>query len=124
MATDFSGTNTERTDKLVVALVELRTTVRLMLAAVSLVGPVMVGILSFLYVQASETNVKLERLYERVDANAARLDRVAEKVDRLSERVEANSAKLDRIAQQADANAVALERIAAQLNRMEKAKKP
>lgn len=131
MAIDFSGTNTERTDKVVVTLVEVRTTVRLLLAAVGVVGPIIVGILSFLLTQSSATNAKLERLTERSEANAAKLERLAERTEanaakreQLAERTKSNDAKLEQLAQRTEANAAILARISAQLDRLEKAVKP
>ena len=67
MATDFAGTNTDKIDKLVGAVIELRTTVRLCLAAVGLGMPLVVGLLTFLVVQSFSTAAKLERLGDRID---------------------------------------------------------
>ena len=81
MATDFVGTNTEKVDKLVGSLIELRTTVRLCLAAVGLGVPLAVGLLTFLVVQSFGTAAKVDRLGDRID-------RVEQKVDQLGERLE------------------------------------
>lgn len=72
MATDFVGTNTEKVDKVVAAVVELRTTVRLCLAAVGLGMPLIIGLLTFLAVQSFGTSAKVDRLSDRLD----RIERV------------------------------------------------
>lgn len=73
MATDFAGTNTEKVDKLIGAVVELRTTVRLCLAAVGLGMPLMIGLLTFLVVQSFSTSAKVDRLGDRIDRVEQRL---------------------------------------------------
>lgn len=67
MATDFVGTNTEKVDKVVGAVVELRTTVRLCLAAVGMGLPLIIGLLTFLVVQSFSTAAKVDRLADRLD---------------------------------------------------------
>ena len=67
VADDFTGTNTERIDKLIVAVVELRTTVRLLLTLVWVTLPLIVGLQVFLVVQSFRTEAKLDRLIDRVD---------------------------------------------------------
>ena len=67
MTADFTGTNTEKTDKLVVSIVELRTTVRSCLAAVGVGVPLMIGLLTFLVVQSFSTAGKLDRVSDRID---------------------------------------------------------
>jgi hypothetical protein len=67
MATDFSGTNTERIDKVVTVLVEVRTTVRLCLAAVGVGMPLVIGLLAFLVLQSFSTSAKVDRLSDRLD---------------------------------------------------------
>ena len=73
MATDFTGTNTEKVDKVVGAVVELRTTVRLCLAAVGLGLLLIIGLLTFLVVQSFSTAAKVDRLGERIDRMEQRL---------------------------------------------------
>lgn len=67
MATDFAGTNTERIDKVVGAVIELRTTVRLCLAAVGVGLPLIIGLLTFLVAQSFSTAAKVDRLSDRID---------------------------------------------------------
>ena len=73
MATDFVGTNTEKVDKVVGAVIELRTTVRLCLAAVGLGMPLIIGLLTFLVVQSFSTATNVERLGDRIDRLEQRL---------------------------------------------------
>ena len=51
MSTDFSGTNSEKIDKLVVATIELRTTLRICFAIIGIGFPMMIGLLTFLVIQ-------------------------------------------------------------------------
>ena len=67
MATDFAGTNTEKVDKVIGAVVELRTTVRLCLAAVGLGPPLIIGLLTFLVVQSFSTASQVDRMSDRLD---------------------------------------------------------
>ncbi len=67
MATDFTGTNTEKMDKTIGAIVELRTTVRLCLAAVGLGMPLIIGLLAFLVAQSFSTAAKVDRVSDRLD---------------------------------------------------------
>lgn len=67
MATDFVGTNSEKVDRVIGAVVELRTTVRLCLAAVGLGMPLIIGLLTFLVVQSFSTAAKVDRLGDRLD---------------------------------------------------------
>lgn len=73
MATDFTATNTEKIDKVIVAVVELRTTVRLCLAAIGLDLPLIIGLLAFLVLQSFSTAAKVDRLGDRIDRVEQRL---------------------------------------------------
>ena len=66
VAADFIGTNTEKVDKVVDALIELRTTVRLCLATVGFGVPLIIAILAFLVLQSFNTAAKVDRL-ERLE---------------------------------------------------------
>jgi hypothetical protein len=67
MVTDFTGTNTEKVDKLIASIIELRTTVRLCLAAVGIGVPLMIGLLTFLVAQSFSTAAKVDRVGDRID---------------------------------------------------------
>ncbi|MBX9623947.1 MAG: hypothetical protein K2X82_09080 [Gemmataceae bacterium] len=75
MAIDFTGTNSEKVDKVVGAVVELRTTVRLCLAAVGLGLPLVIGSLTFLVAQSFSTAAKVDRLGDRIDHLEQRLSK-------------------------------------------------
>lgn len=66
-AGSFSGTNTEKIDQLVAAVVELRTTVRLATWVLSVCFPLMVGLQAFVLNKASDTSAKLDRVIDRLD---------------------------------------------------------
>ena len=73
MSIDFTGTNTDKVDKLIGAMVERRTTVRLCLAAVGVGMPLAIGLLTFLVTQSFSTAAKVDRVSDRID----RLERPA-----------------------------------------------
>lgn len=63
MSTDFTGTNSEKIDKLVATIIELRTTLRICFTIIGIGFPLMVGLLTFLVVQSFSTASKVDRLY-------------------------------------------------------------
>lgn len=67
MATDIIKTNTEKVDKLTGAIVEMRTTVRLCLAAIGIGVLLMIGLLTFLVTQSFSTAAKVDRIGDRID---------------------------------------------------------
>jgi hypothetical protein len=68
VAVDFTGTNTEKIDKLVATIIELRTTLRLCFGIIGVGFPLMIGLLTFLVVQSFSTGAKVERLNDQVSA--------------------------------------------------------
>lgn len=67
MASDFSGRNTEKIDKLIAAVIELRTTVRSCLGVIAIGLPLIISLLAFLVLQSFATAAKVDRLSERLD---------------------------------------------------------
>src|SRR4051794_16845171 len=100
MATDFAGTNTERIDKVVGAVIELRTTVRLCLAAVGVGMPLALGLLTFLVAESFGATAKAERLGDRIDALEKKVDRLGDRLDTLEKKVDRLGARLDIIEKQ------------------------
>ncbi|MBX9582622.1 MAG: hypothetical protein K2X87_20130 [Gemmataceae bacterium] len=94
MAIDFTGTNTEKTDKLIAAVVEQRTTLRLFLFAVGLGLPLVVGLQVSVVVESFRTTAKLDRLADRVDRLAEQQTATQAKVDRLVEQQTATQAEV------------------------------
>ncbi len=47
MATDFTGTNSEKIDKMVATIIELRTTLRICFAIIGVGFPLMIGLMYF-----------------------------------------------------------------------------
>jgi tetrahydromethanopterin S-methyltransferase subunit G len=83
MSSDVTGTNSERIDKLIVTVVELRTTLRICLADIGIGFPMMVGLLTFLVVQSFGTTAKIDRLNDQIAAVRGDYARVSERLDRL-----------------------------------------
>jgi hypothetical protein len=81
--TTFTGTNTEKIDQLITAVVELRTTVRLCLAAVGLGVPVLLGLTVFLVTKAFDHAARLERLEDRLGRVEKTLTAVEERLGRM-----------------------------------------
>lgn len=65
MASEFTGTNTEKIDKLVATIIELRTTLRICFAIISVGFPIIVGLLTFLVAQSLSTTSKVDRLNDQ-----------------------------------------------------------
>lgn len=80
---DFTGTNSEKIDKLVATVIELRTTLRICFAIIGVGFPLMVGLLSFLVVQSIGTAARLDRLNDQVSIVRGENARLAERLDRL-----------------------------------------
>lgn len=87
MASDFTGTNTEKIDKLVATVIELRITLRICLGFIlGLTGvglPLMVGLLTFLVVQSFSTAAKVEKLNDPISIIKSDLGKVTERLDKL-----------------------------------------
>jgi hypothetical protein len=83
MASDFSGTNTEKIDKVVVAVIELRTTMRLCFAIIGIGFPLIVGLLTFLVVQSFSTSAKVDRLSDQISAIKGEHEKLSQRLDRL-----------------------------------------
>jgi hypothetical protein len=87
MASDFSGTNSEKIDKLVAAIIELRTTMRLCFAIIGIGFPLIIGLLTFLVVQSFSTSAKVDRLSDRmsdqISAMKSDYEKLSQRIDRL-----------------------------------------
>ncbi len=83
MSTDFTGSNSDKIDKLVATIVELRTTLRICFAVVGIGFPLMVGLLTFLVAQSFSTSAKVDRLSDQIASTRNDYVRVAERMDRL-----------------------------------------
>ena len=105
MAIDFTGTNTEKTDKLIAAVVEQRTTLRLFLLAVGVGLPLLAGLQASVVVESFRTTAKLDRL--------------ADKVDRLAEQQAATQAEVNRLAQQQAATRAEVQALGGRIERLE-----
>ena len=77
MSVDFTGANTEKIDKLIVAVVELRTMVRLATAVITIVLPMVVGLLVFLVVQSFHVEARLAQVEARLARVESRLELIA-----------------------------------------------
>lgn len=94
MAIDFTGTNTEKTDKLVTAVVEQRTTLRLFLLAVGLGLPLLVGLQTSVVVELFRTTSKLDRLADQQADTQAEVRTLRTEVGRLAEQQAATQAEV------------------------------
>jgi hypothetical protein len=83
MSIDFTGSNSEKIDKLVGTIIELRTTMRICFAVVGLGFPLIVGHLTFLVAQSFSTLAKVDRLSDQIAATRNDDLRLAERQDRL-----------------------------------------
>ncbi len=83
MADDFSGTNSEKIDKLVQTVIELRTTLRLCFALIGFGFPLMVSLLAFLVLQSFSTAAKVDRINDQVSNARGDYERLNERVYKL-----------------------------------------
>ena len=80
MADDFSGTNSEKIDKLVQTVIELRTTLRICFAIIGIGFPLMVSLLAFLVLQSFTTSAKVDRLTDQVMSIKIDYERLSERL--------------------------------------------
>ncbi len=83
MATDFVGTNTDKIDKLVATIIELRTTLRICFTIVGVGFPIMIGLLTFLVVQSFSNASKIDRLNDQITALKADFDKLGDRMNKL-----------------------------------------
>jgi hypothetical protein len=83
VATDFAGTNTEKIDKLVATVIELRTTLRICLGVIGITFPLLLGLITFLVVKSFDTSAKLDRLTDQVTRMDRRIDEVSDRLNKL-----------------------------------------
>ena len=80
MSTDFTGSNSDKIDKLVATIVELRTTSRICCAVIGIGFPLMVGLLTFLVAQSFSTSSKVDRLSDQIAATRNDYGRLADRL--------------------------------------------
>ena len=81
MSTDFTGSHSDKIDKLVATIVALRPTVRICFAIIGIGFPLMVGLLTFLVAQSFSTSSKVDRLSDQIAATRKDDTRLAERLD-------------------------------------------
>lgn len=82
MATDFTGTDSEKIDKLIVTIIELRTTLRICFAIIGVGFPTMIGLLSFLVVQSFSTSAKVDSITDQIAIVKVDYSRISERLER------------------------------------------
>jgi hypothetical protein len=83
MAIDLAGTNTEKIEKLVATVIELRTTVRICLGVIGITFPLLLGPMTFLVVKSFDTSAKLDRLTDQMTRMEKRVDEINDRVNKL-----------------------------------------
>ncbi len=86
MADDFLGTNSEKIDKLVQSVIELRTTLRLCFAVIGFGFPLMVSILVFIVLQLFSASAKVDHLTDQVASLKSDYERLGERLSKLERR--------------------------------------
>jgi tRNA(Phe) wybutosine-synthesizing methylase Tyw3 len=81
MATDYSGTNTKRIDKLITDVVEIKTTLRMCSWVIGISVPFLVGLNVFLVARGYDNAAKLDRMQDR-------MERIEKAIDKLQEQSE------------------------------------
>ncbi len=128
---DFTGTNSEKIDKLVSASIELRTTMRLCMAITGVSFPLLAGLVAFLVVQSFTVSARVDRLTEQSASTSARVDRLTEqsastsaRVERLTEQSASTSARVERLGEQVATFQANLVRLAERQERAERSVRP
>ena len=121
MATDSTGTNTEKVGKVVGSIIELRTTVQLLLAAGGVGLPVTTGLMVFSVTQAFKTEASVDRLSDCVERLETQVASLTGKIGRLDSQSATTAGKIERLDAQSAATATRVERL---LDRLEKPAKP
>jgi hypothetical protein len=83
VSSDFTGTNTDKIDKLVANVIELRVTLRICLTVIGVGFPIMMGLLTFLVVQSFNNSAKVDRLTEQIAAVRSDYSRLADRLEKL-----------------------------------------
>ncbi len=99
----YTGTNTEKIEKVTVDLVEIKTTLKICAWIAGVSAPFLLGLGAFLVSKVYETSTKIDRLTYRLEVRIhdieLRTSRIEEKLDSLEKRmafVEEMLAKIDR----------------------------
>lgn len=90
MPEEFSGTNTERIQKLVATMIDLGVTLRMCFGLIGVGVPLMLGLLIFLVVQSLSASAKIDRLSDQI----AHVRSDYEKLDDRLKKLEQSSPRL------------------------------
>jgi hypothetical protein len=83
MASDFTGTNSEKIDKLIATVIELRTTLRICFAIIGVGFPLMISLLAFLVLQSFSTSSKVDRLNDRISIIRDNYENINDRLNKL-----------------------------------------
>jgi tetrahydromethanopterin S-methyltransferase subunit G len=83
VSSDFTGSNTEKIDKLVATIIELRTTLRFCFAIIGIGFPFMIGLLTFLVVQSFSTSSKVDRLSDQISMMKTDYERLSQRLEKI-----------------------------------------
>ena len=83
MSTDFVGTNSDKIDKLVATVIELRATLRICFAIIGIGFPLMVSLLVFLVLQSFSNAFKVDRLTDQIIDIKSDYNRINERLNAL-----------------------------------------
>lgn len=97
VADDFSGTNSEKIDKPVAAVTDLRANVRIFYWASGVALPALFGLMAYVVLTLGALNTKVEATGVRVGLLEARFDRLEARVDKLEARLTEVTDRLARI---------------------------
>lgn len=81
--TDFSGTNTEKIDKLVTTVIELRATLRFCYYIMGVGLPLVILLVTFLETEVFRTSGKIDRLTDHITSLERQVDGMQTRLERL-----------------------------------------
>ena len=94
---DFSGTNTEKIDKLVTAVIELRSTLRLCFYIMGVSFPLLVMLFAFLVTEVYKCSGKVDRLMDQSARVERDISSINERLTKLDKEVSSVSERLGKL---------------------------
>ncbi len=91
----YTGTNTEKIEKVIVDLVEIKTTLKICAWIAGVSAPFLLGLGAFLVSKVYETSTKIDRLTYRFDAIERRMDSLEKRMAFVEEMLAKIDRKLD-----------------------------
>jgi septal ring factor EnvC (AmiA/AmiB activator) len=100
MADDFTGTNSEKIDRLVSRVLVMEATLRVISRAAVVFVPSIIGLFCYLVINNHTLALRMERQAEKVEQIEKRLDKFEQRLDALEKQQRETNDRLGRIEEQ------------------------